>query len=208
MDASPTLLASSGPAEFKTLLTLVMGMDLAAISSWADGHTGPLLLVGGVAIGVAGGLYALVARRPATQWAAVARDHGLRWERRDKVEWLRGQWNGRKITARIHPRRVDITCAPFRSLEPTFPSSVPSLTDALDKASKGYTTTLSLADPLVRAAWRAALDDGMQPRALAGQVCVRCEGGPQALPAAMDRAVELCRVLDASALKSKADTLF
>jgi hypothetical protein len=208
MDASPTLLASTGPAEFKTLLTLVMGMDLAAISSWADGYTGALLLAGGVAIGVAGGLYALVARRPATGWAAVARDHDLTWQSADGVEWLRGRWGGRNITARIHPRRVDITCAPFRSLEPTFPTSPEALALMLKKANRGMRTTMSLDDALVRAVWQSALDDGLQPRGLAGQVCVRCEGGPEALPAALDRAVELCRVLDSSALKAKADTLF
>ncbi|MED5374030.1 MAG: hypothetical protein VX899_23635 [Myxococcota bacterium] len=198
----------AGPAQISTLVTLAGGMAITALASLAD--PGPALLIfsGGVTMGVTGAIWALIARRPPTRWAQVAEAQGLTWERKGKVEWLRGNWGGRRVSVRVWGRRMDVTCAPFKELERDFPASSEALKEHLAAVQRGVPPASDLGDPIVRAAFAETLSAGFEVRGLAGELDLRGPPKPEAVPRMLEAVVSLCMTLDQSRLRRKTDTLF
>lgn len=199
---------TKGPPESQTLVAMAGGMSLVGMAPWATGAPALAVLGLGLGLGLTGAIWALTVSRPATVWAQLALQLGLRWSRKGKTEWLRGTYAGRSVQVRIWANQLDVTCAPFRSLERDFPASSKALAEHLSAIRRGIPPACGLEDPITQAAFQAALDQGLEVRGLGDQLDLRCAADPEKLVTLLDRVVNLCMTLDQSRLRRKCDTLF
>ena len=199
---------TKGPPESQTLVAMAGGMSLLGIAPWATGAPALAVFGLGLGLGLTGAIWALAVNRPATIWAQQARKLGLRWSSKGRTEWLCGTYAGRSVQVRVWANQLDVTCAPFRSLDRDFPSSSKALAEHLSAIRNGSPPASGLEDPITRAAFQAALDQGLEVRALGDQLDLRCPADPEKLASMLDRVVSLCMTLDQSRLRRKCDTLF
>ncbi|MFT5583553.1 MAG: hypothetical protein ACI9VR_001131 [Cognaticolwellia sp.] len=199
---------TKGPPESQTLVAMAGGMSLLGIAPWATGAHALAVFGLGLGLGLTGAIWALTVHRPATVWAQQALKLGLRWSRKGRAEWLQGIYAGRNVQVRVWANKVDVTCAPFRSLERDFPATSDALTQHLIAVRRGAPPVTGLEDPITRAAFQAALDQGLEVRALGDHIDLRSKADPEQLATLLERVVNLCMTLDQSRLRRKSDTLF
>lgn len=190
------------------MVAMAGGMSLMGIAPWASGAPSLAVLGLGLGLGLTGAIWALAVRRPPTDWARKARELGLEWTCAGRAERLMGTYAGRSVQVRVWAKKVDVTCAPFRSLERDFPSSSAALAEHLAAVDRGTPPVSGLDDAIARAAFQAALDHGLEVRALGDHIILRADADPAELAPMLDRVVNLCMTMDQSRLRRKENTLF